>query len=268
MAYLIAGLPVWVLLLISFGLSFLIAVPGVHWVRRRVPLSVLQAHHEVAGSLSGVVGTVFAVMLSMMVVVMWQQYDAARTRVAVEAAMVGDLYRDAGAFASPVREELRERIRSYAQITIAEEWPALARGSHSQNAWLALDGLWAAYGSLEPAGQREVTFYGESIARLTALEDARRARLLASQPQIPGILWAALILCGSVTIAFRFVLGLENPRTQGLMTGVVTGVVVFALFALVSLDFPFCGDATVSPLPFDRALASMAAQSAGVQAGR
>jgi len=165
-------------------------------------------------------------------------------------------------FASPTREDLRRRIRAYTRLVLDEEWPALRQGTHSHNVWLALDSLWTAYTGFEPRGQREVTFYGESVAHLTALEDARRARLLASQPQIPGVLWTALGLCGSVAIAFTFVYGLENPRIQGLMTGVVTGVVIFALCALVSLDLPFNGDATISSEPFVHALAAMDAQEA------
>ena len=59
------------------GGSIVLSSLGVWLVRRKFPVPALQPHHEVGGILIAVVGTIYAVLLGFMVVVIWQSFDDA-----------------------------------------------------------------------------------------------------------------------------------------------------------------------------------------------
>ncbi|HKQ99153.1 MAG TPA: hypothetical protein VJT09_00690, partial [Pyrinomonadaceae bacterium] len=80
------------------GVSVLLAHLGLHLVRRKVPLTTLQAHHEVAGFIIGVLGAIYAVLLAFVVVVVWNQFEDAKAAVGREANKLNDLARMAEGF--------------------------------------------------------------------------------------------------------------------------------------------------------------------------
>ena len=75
------------------GLSILLALAGAYLVRRIVGVERLKGHHEVAGFIIGIVGTIYAVFLAFMVVVEWDNYQQASTLVTTEANLLGDVSR-------------------------------------------------------------------------------------------------------------------------------------------------------------------------------
>src|SRR5215210_6641440 len=111
------------------GVSILLAHVGLRIVRRLVPLSVLETHHEVAGFIIGVLGAIYAVLLAFVVVIMWDQYGDARANVEQEANQLNDLAHMAEGFSDPARQHLLTAMRDYAQSAINDEWPTMGHGS-------------------------------------------------------------------------------------------------------------------------------------------
>src|SRR5262245_54746766 len=118
------------------------AVVGLLLVHTLVPAHVRGESHLVASVKLQVVGTLYAVLLGFMVVVNWQAFQSAEQAVAREANKLGDVFRDAQGCPSPFRERLREQLRVYTQLVIAEEWDAMGRGQSSPQAHAAIHGAW------------------------------------------------------------------------------------------------------------------------------
>src|ERR1044072_407475 len=114
------------------GLSLLVAYLGLRLVRRLVPLSVLETHHEVAGFIIGVLGAIYAVLLAFVVVIMWDQYGEARANVEQEANQLNSLTHLAQGFPDETRRRLLSMMQAYAQSAIDDEWPAMEQGDESQ----------------------------------------------------------------------------------------------------------------------------------------
>ena len=91
------------------GMSILLAHLGLRLVRRKVPLPVLETQHEVAGFIIGVLGAIYAVLLAFVVVVVWNQFEDAKSTVEKEANQLHDLSRIAQGFSNPVRQRMLER---------------------------------------------------------------------------------------------------------------------------------------------------------------
>jgi hypothetical protein len=61
--------------LLLLCISMLLAAGGLILVQRLVPIAVRRQHNEVAGFMYAVLGVVYAVLLGLMVVAVWEEWD-------------------------------------------------------------------------------------------------------------------------------------------------------------------------------------------------
>jgi Protein of unknown function (DUF4239) len=235
--------------LLVVGVSILLAHIGLHVVRRLVPLSTLESHHEVAGFIIGVLGAIYAVLLAFVVVVMWDQYGDARASIEQEANQLNSLSHLSQGFPEQSRRSLLSLLMDYTQSAIDDEWPAMAQGNESQRTQAALDNLWRTYLQIEPQTNRESALYQESLSHLNEMSASRRLRLYASRDNLPAVVQVLLWGGGMITIAFTYFFGVKSVRSQALMTAALAGVIAFILFLIVALDNPFHGYVRASPEP-------------------
>lgn len=244
----------WLLGVAIVGMSVLIAHLGLHLVRRKVPLPVLETQHEVAGFIIGVLGAIYAVLLAFVVVVVWNQFEDAKSTVEKEANQLHDLARIAQGFSDPARQRMLEGLRAYTQIVVDDEWNTMSEGKASQKAQAAMEDLWKIYREIDPQTNRENALYGESLDRLSDVSDSRRLRIYASSDDIPLVIQVILWGGGLITIAFTYFFGVKSIRSQALMTMALSGEVAFILFLIVALDNPFHGYLRVTPEPMQQVL--------------
>jgi hypothetical protein len=74
------------------GASTLLAIAGLLLVRRFVDHAYLKSHHEVAGYLLSVIGTLYAVLLAFVVVDAQSNVQQARQNAEAEANSVVDIF--------------------------------------------------------------------------------------------------------------------------------------------------------------------------------
>jgi hypothetical protein len=71
------------------------------------------------------------------------------------------------------------------------------------------------------------------------------------------VFWFLLLFGAFVTIGFTYLMGMESLRAQLAMNGMLTAIIMLALFLIVVLDRPFTGDVRAEPAPFQYALQQM-----------
>ena len=106
--------PPFVMLIAAIVIVTAVACLGQAFVQRRVPREDFFQHNDVAGPMLAVVGTLYAVVLGFVTVVVWQQYDSTRARVSVESASVGDAWHSAVGLPAAVRNPLRHDMTAFA----------------------------------------------------------------------------------------------------------------------------------------------------------
>src|SRR6187200_1166815 len=116
-------MPAWLQGTLIIGGSVLLALGGMFLVRRAVPHSVLREQNEVAGFLIAVLGVAYAVLLAFVVVVVWEDFEEARTTVEQEAHPMAIVWRDAHALPEPTRGRVMGLCRDYTRTVVQEEWP-------------------------------------------------------------------------------------------------------------------------------------------------
>ena len=172
------------------------SIGGLFIVQREVPVSRRQEHNEVAGFLYAVLGVAYAVLLGLMVVAVWQDYETAQASATREANDVATVFWLARGLPQPEAHHTQELARSYARVVAEEEWPMMGRGEESSKAWGLLDDLRGSIVALHPATPTQVALYNNELQAVRDLGDARRDRLLEANQGLPTLLWAVLLVGG------------------------------------------------------------------------
>jgi cytochrome bd-type quinol oxidase subunit 2 len=233
----------------------LVAVAGLALVQRLVPAEKRQQHNDVAGFLYAVVGVVYAVLLALLVIAVWERYQEARETVESEANAVADIAWLAHQLPETERHQLQELARSYAQEVVDEEWPLMEQGSEggrgTPEGWNLVDDMRATLQGVEPGTEAEAQLYAEGLDQIDRLGDERRMRLVAAEGGLPGVLWAVLVFGGVVVIGFTYLFGLQNTWAHRLMVMSLTAVIALVLFTIGAMEYPFSGGARIDTGAFD-----------------
>ena len=169
-------LPVWLSGLILVGLPTLLAVAGQVLLRRNLGLERLRSNNEVAGFKFAAVGVLYAVLLAFAVIVVWEKFSDAESRVSEEAGAAATIYRLADGIDEQIGAVLRDRLSAYLNAVINEEWPAMERAESSVSVTHALHDVYASALIFNPADRRGAVLLSEILRQLDVVTQARRAR--------------------------------------------------------------------------------------------
>ena len=245
--------------LLLVAVAILIAVGGLVLVQRLYSTDQRKQHNDVAGFIYAVLGVAYAVLLGLMLIAVWEKWDAAEALATDEANELAGIFYWAHALPQPEGRHIQQLVRSYDRVVIEQEWPLMAQGRSSPKAWNTLDELRATILELKStAGAQQMGYdqmrYNEILVQLHDLGNARRERLLAAEQGLPAILWVVLILGGVITVGFTYLFGLNNTLVHLLMVAALALIVSMSLFTVAALDYPFKGDIRIHPTAYENDL--------------
>jgi hypothetical protein len=237
----------------------LLALAGLELVQRLVPATSRQQNNDVAGFIYAALGVIYAVLLALVVIAVWGEYDAASETVEQEANAVAEIFWLAHPLPEPEGTHIQELARSYAEEVSHKEWPLMEQGqaplmTQTQGTpagWTLIDEIRANLQEFQPRTQAEEQLYAEGLDQVQRLADARRMRLVAAEEGIPGVLWSVLIFGGVAAIGFTYLFGLENTWAHRLMVVTLAAVIGLVLFTIGALEHPFSGGARIGTGAFD-----------------
>ncbi len=231
------------------GIS-LFSVLGLLVVRKYFDLEKLKSCHEVGGYLLSVVGTMYAVLLGLIVVDAMTKFQTAREVVEQEANSLADVFLLANSFPEEKCHKVRVICNDYVKEVLTDEWPAMAEGKISQPARKAIVELMKEVMSFEPVTENQKAIYPIAVQEACQVWDFRRARTNMAQHGIPVVEWVVLIIGAIVTIVFTYFFGLSDARAQMAMTAMVSLLISLNMYLVILFGAPFSGDLQVSPDAF------------------
>jgi len=251
-------LPTWQAALIIVVLPTLLAITGPFVVRRFVRLEKLRTNNEVAGFKFATVGVLYAVLLAFVVVVVWQKFNDADNAVSQEAGALATLYRISADLPGEHDKHMRVALDGYLHAVVDKEFAAMAEGRASGEVKIALDKLYKELLDVNATAPSDVVSVAELLRQLDQMTQLRRARLVASQGVVPGVLWGTLIIGAFATLGFTLFFGTPNVRAQAMMTGILSVLLFCGLLIVVSFDHPFSGSVRVKPHAFTAIMSDFA----------
>jgi hypothetical protein len=243
-------MPPWLLFIAIIAVALTVSGVGLIWFRHVVPQTDELTHNDVAGPIIGTVGTILAVILSFLLVMVWQEYDGAAATVAQEASAVGDLYHLGGYFPPDISKRLHSTLLDYVDAVVAEEWPAMRDGRTSPTARNAALRALAIVAKYQPQSAQQQTLQQSALSAAGTVIDSRRDRLFDNQQGIPIFFWVGNLILASITIGFCFIFRVRKQTVHLVMTLGLTAVIA-TIFVLIALfDYPFRGETQLPPTVF------------------
>jgi len=244
------------------GGACLVALAGLEVVQRLVPATSRQPHNDVAGFIYAALGVIYAVLLALVVIAVWEEYDAASDTVEQEANALAEIAWLGHRLPEPEGSHIQELARSYAEEVVNKEWPLMEQGQaplmtqveETPAGWTLIDDIRASLQEVEPRTPADEQLYAEGLDQVQRLGDARRMRLVAAEEGIPAVLWSVLIFGGIAAIGFTYLFGLQNTWAHRLMVLTLAAVIGLVLFTIGALEHPFSGGARIGTEAFDLVL--------------
>lgn len=228
-----------------------IAVALVLVLQRCFDRDVLRATNGATGNLLAVVGTLYAVMLGLVVVDAMVRFERAIDVVQAESTSLADIHLMAERLPAEVRTRVQTACRDYAVKVVEREWRAMAdRGEPDIEARRAGLRILRSLDGFEPVSEAEKALYPMIIGEMHEAWDRRRERISTAHDGIPAVEWVALLLGALVTVTLGGLFPFEHVRFHVMLTALAALVMVLNLYLVSLFGYPFAGDLRVSDLPF------------------
>ena len=254
---LLVHMPAWLLCLIMVVLYISIAITSLLIIRKFYPHYKCKPHNDIAGFIFATIGVIYAVLLAFIVVITWQDFDKAQDITNNEANYIAALYRDATPFPAGFRAELKNELTTYVKSIINEEWQTMAKGQKGAKTQKIQEKLWNLYGSFQPKNETQKIFFAESVKKLNQVAEMRRQRIVYASTGIHPILYFVLFAGSIITIAFTMLFGTENIVPHLIMVSLLATLIAIILFTVISMDYPFTGDISITPDVFTNMLSTL-----------
>lgn len=232
------------------GLTIGLSVFGLLIAQKLFKFDDLKHNNVVADSLLQVTGTLYAVLLGLLVVHAMDRFQEARLNVENEAIAVADTFKLAAALPTGPREALQSDCVEYVKTVLQDEWENMDDPESSQKAWEILDRMWNQVFLFTPETNQDKLIYPVLLDAAEQLNDYRRIRLVTCRTKVTPILWI-VILAGAMTIiVFTYVFGTKNKRSHLFMTGMCATILSLNIFLWSIYSNPFDGLLKVAPEAF------------------
>ncbi len=241
----------------GFRAGFLIILGGivaaivlVALARKMFSKDVLRQGHDITGNLLSVVGTLYAVLLGLIVVDALVRFEHAIDVVQQESNSLADIFLLSEKLPDPQRDRLKEICKTYAHQVVEQEWPLMERGLMSVDARNTAFSLTRALNDFEPTTESQKAVYPMILEQIRQFWDARRERAGTAQFGIPAVEWFVLIVGAGVTVLFAGLFGSQSIGLQRFVTTLAALVIGLNLYLVSLFGYPFSGELTVSSRPF------------------
>ncbi|MFI0925935.1 hypothetical protein ACH4TP_18645 [Streptomyces sp. NPDC021012] len=191
-----------------------------------------EPREDVAEYIAMMVSVLYAVVLGICLVSVWDTRASADDHAQTEASALH---------------------QAYARHVVDVEWPQMAvREPLGDSGWTLLARLRKASEVDDSAKVPEQIAAQEVLAQLGYVDDARRGREAAAQERLSPVLWTGLLIGGVLTLAFMFLFGIKRSRTHVVMVMGLSGFIAFTVLLIHQLDSPFGEMLGASPDAFTR----------------
>jgi hypothetical protein len=232
------------------GLSLL----GLFLFNRLVDPELREKDTDTVGLTYAIVAVVFAVLIAVIVVDVWETSAKADEIATGEANQLSGLVIDSAGLPTPVGDAVRANVDKYIDLVVNNEWPNQQKGKVDETVyepgWIVLGRLSTSLAAFDPKTQGQNATKAEMLRTANNLIASRRTRILAAADHLPDVVWEILLLAGAVAVFYTYLFGAHDFRMHLAITGLISASIALVFVLIIALDYPFRGDVSVSDEAF------------------
>lgn len=204
--------------LLIVGLTTVLSVAGLLLVRKKFSREQFESCHEVGGFLLSVVGTLYAILVGLIVVNSQGKVDAASQMAVAEANMLSNMYHLSNTFKEPTRSKIHKHIYDYAEAAVSQDWSHVEEGLEKEATIPPYQALWKEVTHYVPHEDNESQCYATMLGNMQELSEARKYRMVAARGGLSPVLWSVLIAGGAMIVLFTYFFYVQSLLAQTIMT--------------------------------------------------
>jgi hypothetical protein len=210
--------------------------------------------NEATNGIISAYGVLYGLLLGLVTVAAWENFDDCDEIVSKESAAVVSLYRDVSALKPPLKEEMQNVLKEYLVDVIDVSWPAQRDGIIKSDGAHILSKLHAVLGDYEPKGLADQSLYEESLTAFNRLSEARRLRVESVSVGIPAVFWVIIVMGAVLHLPLIYLLHTPKLSSHLFVTVIYSTFMGSIIFLLAAVDNPFRGDVSISSDSFKHVL--------------
>ncbi|GGU27814.1 bestrophin-like domain [Streptomyces lavendofoliae] len=208
---------------------------------------------EVAEYMSMMIALLYALLLGLALVSVWELRGDAEGHTSTEAGALHQMTVLAEGLPPDQKKRVESVAERYAVHVVRDEWPRMRQGAPpTGTGWDMVRQLRAVSAAPPHATSSQEVTALELLGQLSALDDARRGREAVSQDSLSPVLWAGLFVGAILSIGMLFFFGIGRSPGQLMMAMGMVVLTVFLGLLIHYLSTPFGDVMGVSPDPFTR----------------
>jgi hypothetical protein len=246
---------VWAALITAVSVA--LAVTAMLLVRRRAPEGSFFTDGDRASGVFGVLATCFAIFAGFVIFLAFTSYDQSLAGADAEALTVRQQFETAQFLQPTTRDRLAGQLVCYARSVVEQEWPDLEAGIKDDNINPWSLAMFRTIRSAKATTAAQQSAFDKWLDQTSDREEARRDRIHGAAGITPSSLWIVLVLTALVLFGYMlfFADSAEMKRSQAMLIGSATTVVVVTVLAIYALDNPYRpGPGSIKPTAMERTM--------------
>ena len=216
--------------------------------RKYVRVKILRSHNEVTGFFFLAIASFYALLLSFVVLVVWDQLNETRGNVSKEGSSAMGLYRDIKFYPDTIEaKELMSVYLDFVYNVVDEEFPNMEHMKPSRRTPESFNRVFYKMEHLNPKNPFQIQLVAEMFNHLNELATFRGLRTTSMETEISPPMWLPMILGAFITIMCAMFLDIEHIRMHVLLNSMLGIFIGMFLFIIIQLDHPYTGSFSLKP---------------------
>jgi len=242
--------PTWLIAVLVIGIWTGLSLLGLYVFNRMVDVHMRHRDTETVGLSYNTVAVVYAVLLALIAVDVFETFSKADAIVSAESNTLSNLMLDTSGLSPQLAAQVRSDLNKYIDIVVKSEWPNQQAGKLGSEVfmpgWTVLAHVSDELAVFEPASMGQNVDKAEMLHALNDLIKERRSRILAAGEHLPAVIWKMLLLGGVVAVVFTYFFGAKKFGIHMAITGLIAVTISLVFVLIITLDYPFRGAVSVS----------------------
>lgn len=211
------------------------------WLRRHTPEGGFFSDSDRAAGIFGSIGTLFSVLLALVILLSVETYGATKSHANAEADLVLEQFQLARLFPAGDQFQVQSELICYGRGVMNEEWALMSSNQQSPVVDSWQQSLDSSLDSVTVQGAKADQGFGLFLQQTLQRQEERRGRLEGAEGSLPPLVWPVLLL-GALTVLAHVIYytdSAERVTTQIFQVSLVTVLLGASLLLINALDHPF-----------------------------
>ena len=221
--------------------------------RKYIRVKVLRSHNEVTGFLFLAIASFYALLLSFVVFVVWDQLNEIQSNVSKEGSSAMGLYRDIKYYPDTIRSKpLMTAYLDFVYNVLDEEFPNMAKMQSSRKTNESFSQVFYEIERLDPQNTFHIQLVSRMFNHLNELSTFRGLRTSSLEMEMPAPMWMPILLGAFITLLCSVLMDIEHKKMHVGLNSLLGAIIGMFLFIIILLDHPYTGSIAIQPRSYQQ----------------